>query len=856
MELQEALRQFAVKNIWCSPLQDHQAIFKLARLTDFGGVWNRFSIEWITLNLPENDAPFHVYQIGQNCPFDLGLFPQRGLWIKLSDLCTTQSMIADLYLDNGVQIPRSQSYICRTSDKNFILCVKEVLAISDLNAETLNLRLYSDQYFSSSRGEARRSKLVCNGMRVGSISDINTMQAEIQAIKPAFGYVNIWHNGRYVNNVSAAKVKVGDYVEYLYDPSVAAVIDFPISSLPAFRSKLDSLDKFILHPPKRGDASIYYRDDVDIFLIKKEAGDYVNGIYYHRNREDSLRMLTHRDYSIPSAYVTGYVKDDLRWKNDASGLIVRVMVRESGYSRSLVHEINRIHEIYKLPDAKILRAFQGLDSTLKEWTADWLESANYPYVMRCWYPEITPGVVIDAMGHNSIAEFVGKTPTVVTHTNEGIDYVDLPWGLQQNATMYEYDAGGLLLGFYYHTEGARYYTANKSADLVEGICGQATQSVEAYYGKVALTLDPLKSYRFYISDVLGGGTQNNWREVTEADGFFKVTDNVVTWSYDESRKVGCVVSDSKFLGYTLDLDQPDGFFRFHVNYTDVQGVVMELPVGKLELWLGGPGKPGRSLVPGLDYFVNWPEVVIVNKEWLNVDGINTVTIRCTDWAQKDGSMLPQSDAGFVQHGLLSNDKIYQIRDDHVIRCVADGRTFHRDQLVFAEQKYGLKLKDAANVLDGRPYWISDIRVPFTGIPQSKVESLRAQAADVDKRAGDYLAKQFTPPTFDQPPFIKWRYRVYSPVITKLISDIIRGWFVPPQMPCPDQTVMESFKDYEYILPFDPARLQITQEYVTVHPHPWSKTRTVTQSQYLYLKKITELYLNDLVDITQFLTIKG
>lgn len=189
-------------------------------------------------------------------------------------------------------------------------------------------------------------------------------------------------------------------------------------------------------------------------------------------------------------------------------------------------------------------------------------------------------------------------------------------------------------------------------------------------------------------------------------------------------------------------------------------------------------------------------------------------------------------------------------------AVADGRTFIRDSLVFAEQKYGLKLKDTANVLDGRPYWITDMRIPFTGIPQAKVEALRVQAADVDKRAGDYLAKQFTPPTFDQPPFIKWRYRVYSPVLTKLISDIIRGWFVPPQMPCPDQTVMESFKDYEYILPYDPARLQITQEYVTVHPHPWSKTRTVTQSQYLYLKKITELYLNNLVDITQFLTIKG
>lgn len=851
MDLKEKMLDFVTKNIWCSPKQDRQAILKLARLTEFGGSRHRFSYGWTNLTLPTDDAPYHVYEIGQNCPVELGLFPQRGTWISLANLCTTQGMVADLYLNNGIQIPRNEAYICRTHDKSFVLCVKEVLKISDLNREDLNLRIYTDAYFGSLRSNGSRELLVCRGGLMKTVADINALQAEIQDIKPKVGYVNIWHNGRYVNNVSAAKVKPGDYVEYFYDPSIAAVIDFPMSSLPSFTSSLDNLAKFILHPPKRGDEGIYFRDDIDIFLIKKETNGNYDGLYYHRNRENSLRMLTHRDYSIPSTYVKGFVKDDAVWQNDASDLIVRVQVRESGYDRPLVHEANRIHEMYKLSDKDILRALQGLDSVLKEWTADWLEASLYTYLMSCWYHELNADDSIKALGHNSMTEIVGQTPQRVIHLPGGFNYVELPWGLQLNSTVYEYDADGLLLGWYRHTSGARYYPRNSKAELVEGISGEGTQNVEAYYGKVDLTLDTMKSYRFYISDVRNSATKNNWREITADDGFFKVVDGKVEWLYDESRKVVATVTDSKFLAYRLVMQQDDGFFRFHLNYTDVQGVVMELPVGKIELWLNE-----HSLIPNLDFFYNYPEIVVVNKEWLNPTGENNIDIRCTDWAQADGTMRPSADYGFIQHGVLSNDQIYQIRDDHVIRVVADGRTFHRDDLVFAEQRYGVRVKESANVEDGRPYWISDVHVPLPGIKDYDADALRSEAEDLDKRVGDYLTTKLTPPEFTDLATTKWRYRLFSPLITKLISDIQRGWFSPPQMPAPDQTVMESLKEYEYILEYEPTRNGVDLEYVTVHPHPWVKTRTVTISQYLYLERICQLYLSGAVDLTQFVTIKG
>lgn len=850
MELQEYLRQFAVKNIWCSPKQDRQHILKPARLTGFGGERHRFALGWITLNLPQ-DGNFHVYQIGQNCPFDIALFPNRGQWIKVSDLCQDQGTIIDLYLNNGTQMPRTRSWICRTHDKNFVLCVEEVLKISDLNSDELNIRIYHNAYYGSDRSTGKGTEVRCNGGLIRSAQDVIQLQQEIADITTSYGYVSIYHNGRYVTHANSGTVVSGDTLEYLYDPSVVAIVDFPVADLPSFTSSLDKLNKFIVHPPKRDDEVIYFRDDVDAFLIK-EAKFGVEGVFYHRNREDSMRMLTHRDYSIPVSYVNGYIQNDPVWQGDGEGLSLRLHIRESGYDRPLVHEEHRIHELYKLSDNSILRAMQGLDSVLPEWMADSLESSLYPYIMSCWYHEITDAKVIEALGYNSIAEIVANTPTKTQKTGDGIVYADLPWGLARNSTIYEYDDQGILLGWYHHSGNSRYYPTNLNCALVEGMRGFGTKQVDAWFGKVAVQLNPKHSYRFYISDRVNGATVNNWKEIgKDSDKISISPTGELTWIYDESRFVGVVVSDAKFLAYDLDLDQADGFYRFHMNYTDLQGIVMELPVGKIDLWLNG-----RSLIQNIDYYVQWPEVVVVNKEWLNPTGLNRFSIRCSDWADKDGQILQPSDYGFVQYGLLSNDEIYNIRDDHVIRCVADGRTFHRDDLVFAEQKYGLKVRPSANLLDGRPYWISDVRVPLSGIDPLDTDKMREKAEELDKAVGDYLQEQLTPPTFFLPPITRKRYRVYSPLITKLINDIQRGWFVPPQMPAPDTTVIDSMADYEYILPYEPARNKADDRYITIHPHPWTKTREVTQSQYLYLQKITELYLESRVDLTQFVTIKG
>ena len=51
----------AIKNAWCTPGQDKQAIVRLAKITPFDGVWNYFTSLWRQIALPVKTTKFHVY---------------------------------------------------------------------------------------------------------------------------------------------------------------------------------------------------------------------------------------------------------------------------------------------------------------------------------------------------------------------------------------------------------------------------------------------------------------------------------------------------------------------------------------------------------------------------------------------------------------------------------------------------------------------------------------------------------------------------------------------------------------------------------------------------------------------------
>lgn len=850
--MNQFLVDHARANVWCSPYQDHQALLELHRLTPIGGVKDSVDVLWDRIQMPESGKQFHLYQIGSNFPPQLNLPTKTNVWVNIADLCMEYQQIVDLVIKDGRQYPRTRCWIARTVDKNYIVAVRIQDKIDSLDTQSLIMRLYSNAFFNSDRYDGtnriqvKGGKIGSNGITAAALRD------QLSAAKALPGYTYVFHNGYYREDFSPTNVTAGDIVEFVYDPSVYRVVDFPISGLKTYQSTLDAVAKYLLHPKKSGDAtSIQYRDDVDVFLYKKDTEGRVQGVYYYRYKENAVRMVTHADYSLPVQTVQGFVNGHPTWDN-LTGLVIRVQMRKSGYDRPLVFEHHHIHELYKLTDAQILEAMIGVNATIPEWTADGLESSNYTYIMRASWPEITLPRVLDAYGYDAAARLVGDTPQRLTVLSNGERFAVLPNGLQDNCTVYEFDSAGLLLGWHYHSSGGRYYARNPQATAIETVSGRGGKGLNLVLGNSQVTLNPNNGYRLYVSPKKSRVVTNEWIEIDPTDAtHVQVVNGVVYWTHDVNHWQGAVKQDDRFLARSYVIPTSYNLYRFTLTYTEVDGTILYVPGGRLDLWLNK-----KRLVRDIDYVVQFPLVVIINKEYLQTDNAtdNVVDVRLYGFAKPDMSMESPLDAGFVENGMLSYDGRYDIRDDRVLQITLGGRgAVDRSTITFAENDTGVRVPQT---YEGRPYEVSAVPVPIRGVSDYDTYKYRDRSNELGGRLSDYLTRLLPETTYPDAPAIPTRYQVFSPFMNWLVGDIVDGILtIDDDKILTDKQAMELVKGYRWILAYDPCMLGIDTDYQTIHPiSSWTPV-AVKSHEYAYLQRINTLLLKDQVSLSRFLTIE-
>lgn len=847
----------ALKNVWCTPDQDLQVIFQPARITAINGVQNKVKVLWEEFSLPTQKERYHVYQIGQIHPTLLGLFPERGVWRTLANVANLQKLVVDLYVNSGIQFPRTESYVLINRDQNVLLAVKLNPRIpADLNTEPLYVRFYSNAFFDSMRNGNNKvdDYIYVGGGRVPTTNQLLLWQAAVKKYRALPGLTQTYLNGQLVHGISPVNAVVGDVVEWVYDSTVKRVVDLPVKSLQTFNSLFDNKRKYLLHYPDNNNTTIEYRDDCDIYLIRKDPAkpDQFAGVYYHKNMEDALRMLTHKDYSVPVPYVNGYVTNSKgRWK-DVKELTLRLISRHSGYERPLVNEHHRIKELYKLDDASVVRAMLGLDSTVPEWRADQLELSGYTKIMRANGLAVNRAMVQDAYGYNAIAKLIANTPSTVTKTNGSL-VADLPYGLRVNSTLYEYDVNGKLLGVYYHQVGDLYMPTNPGCVLVEGVVGRGAPEMDTVFGTANVTIDPQNNYRFYTCDVKANVAKGNWVDVTGTDAY-EIVGNTVVWKIDPLYKYGLVKGDTRFLAYDYEMTPTDGLLRFSLmadeTHNKVKGQrVLQLPVGKLELWLNR-----YKLIEGLDYFVKWPEVVICNKRFWQT-GKQLITVRGTGFCGTDMSREQPAEVGFVQYGQLSRNTRFNIRDDKVMHMVVGGRLFRREDLTFAEDV--TKFSAEGKIPNGTPYAIDELVVPLRGLTNTDTYSLRAKSRVVDQEIEDYLTLKRPEPSYTPPNMIPERYEIHSPFVMKIMADLKSGVLGGEQIQgqYADSLILSLLKPYEWLLAYDPSQKDsVDDRYVIIQPHPFNEVLTLNIYHYTFLRRAVNLYLKDRVNISHFIKI--
>ncbi|CAD5236199.1 putative virion structural protein [Klebsiella phage vB_KvM-Eowyn] len=844
------LLDHARQHVWCNPSIDRQVVLEMSRLTPIGGVKDKMSLMWDKIALPVASTSFHVYQIGSNFPPQLNLPTTINTWINFADVCMQQNQIADFFLVDGRQYPRSCCWLARTVDRNYIVAVQILKKIDSLDTQPINLRLYSNAYFNSDRSN-ESIKIEVQGGVMATTSAIAALTTAFNTARSrGYGYTYAFHNGEYVASFSPATVSVGDIVEFVFDASVYRVVDFDVGSLPTFTSTLDSLAKYILHPTKADDLNdIQYRDDIDIFLYKTTSTGEVKGIYYYRYMDTAVRMLTHADYAIPQSLVQTFVQNHKYWGN-ATNLKLRVQMREPSFDRTLVFDANRIMELYKLTDSQIMQAMSGVNSLVPEWQAATLEASYYTKIMRSSWTGITINDVEQAYGYNAMSKLIGDTPQKMSVDASSGNYVQLPPGLRTLSTVFEFDSAGLLLGYYTHTEGVRYYPKNNATALVEVISGTGSKLLSITQGNDPVTLGADNGYRLYVSPKQNRVSTNQWVEVDPSDStHVNVTNGVVTWTHNTYDWQGAVKQDDRFLVQQYTLNSSYDLLQFTLTYGSTAGVALTIPPGRIDIWLNK-----HRLVKGIDYYMVFPTIVIVNKEYLNTTtGIQDVVVRAYGFCTPAMTIEENNQYGFVQNGVLSYNNQYNLRDDRVIQITIDGGAYHRDGLHFGEDGLVTVVEEA---YEGRPYEISDIVVPIRGVTDYSVYLYREQAQATDARVSAYLNTLLPEHEFPTAPDIERKYQVFSPFLNYIIGEIANGVLVVPTTPMTDKQVIDSTSTYQYLLAYDPCIVGVvSKQYEVIHPIIGDGPVSVTSVEYAYVDRIISLMLGSQVDITTFLTIE-
>ena len=846
----------ALKNVWCTPDQDRQLIIQPVKITGIGGVWNTVDVYWRNITLPLLATRFHVYQFGQIYPALINLIDgAENTWFKLSDSCNSNNVIVNIYCDNGLQLPVTEIWYMITPDRNIVLAVKDQPKINvNLNIDPIYFRVYNNAYFSTSRSDPLNDYIKIDGGTVYNNADILNFQNKFNIVNALPGATYAFVNGIKVSSIDLISTKPNDVIEFIYDSSIRTIIDLPFSNLQSFVSTLDGKHKYLVHYPDVGDNSIDYQDDIDFFIINTLPNNRHNGVFYHRNQEDSVRMLTHKDYSIVVPYAVGYISSVSGW-TDIANLTLRLHIRKSGYKRNLVFENSRIEELYKLPDGKVLAAMIGVNSDVSVWRADALESAGYAAIMRSNFPQVTRKLVQDGYGYNAISKLIADTPNKVSVIN-GANAVPVPYGLISNSVAYEYDSSGLLINWYQHQSYTEYNTVNPNTNLVELISGIGGNTLDETYGVMASILDSSAEYRYYTCPIVSGMITNKWTDVTNTPAYM-VNSNIATWLVDPTLFYTLIRSNKKILAYDLNLFASNGLLSFSLEHLqtrngNIVNTIMQIPMGELDLFLNG-----YSLVEGVDYNVNFPEIVIINKNYLQniLTDSQKVTIRFSGFCNPDFSRNVIADKGFIKYDLLSHNNRFDIRDDKVLRIVVGGKLFDRSSLLFSELDSGITVPSINN---GLPYQIRDIVVPLKGIAVDDTYIARSKSLSIDKSISDYMTSWFPEPVITTPNVIVQLYPIYSPFCSRIIYDLQTGVLSDPKLmqQYSDSDVIDICKPYEYLLKFDPTQngLQQDSSYVIIHPHNLNTVINVDIYMYKFITRVVALYMNGLVNISNFINL--
>lgn len=919
--MQDLLKDHASRHVWSSPTQDYQYIFKPPRVGPPSG--NIFTVtihrsqfilpnstnvyfytagnnRHFTYQLGQTARPYAVFDLGPLPPWLINLPERKGMWYHIPNLMISRNMDIWLYKKSGIRIPANLGYIQRIRDNGFLLAVELTNKFPwDLNneEEELSIRFYSNAFFESTRflNGGYDSTLgidYVGGHYPSEISQgqLNQWIATRIAIQNASetdakGGLYAFADGKLVWPLnSATSLPLNSYIEIVFDRSIFRTVKLSIDSLPGFMSELDEKDKRVLVPwLKDKEETIKFYDDVDFYI-----GRGNRGVYYHRNELDAVRQLTNETYAIPEQHISGYIVDN-PWLDESDPTFpgetpyVLMRFRHSGWNRPLVWEHMHLKEFFKLGKEEFLEALTGSQSNVPQWRAEYIENSKYNMIQNSLTPaEYTWEDVFEAYGYNAVNKQISPTDIDGLNngdTSAGIIYYQIPVGYK-DVTLLTFDRVGNFMGCRGGMGGnVISYPAipgNSNSYFQHGkmIAGKLEQNAfkSSFYGNLTVSNGILLSnqgFRCYICNLDDGVPDENWRMVEEDEGYWSrsIDGMSIIWNSVNLSNANAYPA-VRFNNFVIYKDSvpftslQDGALVFSINNTcnrdgSAVDMVEHIPYASLLVIV-----ENKLLVENIDYFVEWPQVVVARK-YSN----KNVKLVMYGLPNDDLSTYVQREHGWSYRGILSSDSRWHLRDDRNTIISYGGNVIHPSLIKAYENYWEVSgFSNPNNHMSSVPYQLTNV-VPYSVIDVvHSIEPLYTgydtvveynRSYEIDTAIEDYMSenKEFVVPT--APNITSDFWKLYSPFISRIIGEMLDGRFtnLGPMNEMPTVILQNLVEDFVWLLDFDPILRGVDLSNCTVLPHCYDNPVALELNQYMFIKRLVDIYLDGKINLSPMLVVE-
>lgn len=842
------LTSYAVKNMWGNRELDSQYQLKLDRITPIQGWVGEFFHGGKQWRLPSETDFYHIYAMGGLSTNFWNMFNTRmdwypfNTWVQASTISNDRGVDLIVYQSGGRTFPRSKTYVLNTFDGHTFVAVPVSKAFRFPMTENTYIRCYSSDINTANISQENQAK-----WRFGYFA-IDYLQAEdweaVQRMYNTFIAYGMGHVSFIVNGVgrdyAGFRAMTGDLIEVAYDPTIGQVIRYDFTSLNDFYSTLDSRRKLLLFSGQLSKPRKYlYFDDNEFLVRNKRTG---RTLYYHRNKADAIRQLTHQDYALTASYVEFLIGQlialDTTNASTESDMEIVVLYRNTKWQFDVGPCISRINDLYLLEDPSlILRAMVGTNSTVKEWSAPELEKSMTNIVLNAIYQELTTDTIRNALGYNGCGMALSNTPLCMPWIVPGDpDYDDtvkhapyetglgyrVPASYVETSTAYEYSKEGLFIRKTY-LQQREYFAPGDHTWYVEFAVGKASSWLDYTISRSDVQLRPGYGFRVYQAGWLlddegpapdpRGLFKNEFElskdgfdrypEPTEVpilvDGEPVVPGQLPPGGKPDGKWVDITGTDkytvnNGYLSWNFGNNHSVGLVVFdtihlynefeleHLDNSMFLTVTREWEIGGIPLLM----EPGQldlwcnqhPLIENVDYIVDFPRIYIISKMWLNENGKNKFAYRGIGLSKT--GLIPSSELGFVQSGCVGFNGRYNLRIDRPTKTVVNGRLFLTEDVDWAED-----IDHGNNMLpyNGMPYEVKHIYVANKYVAENDLYWGFEESRKLDSQIVDYLTEkvEYKPEVDPEFPYLeKDRYRLFSPFMSQLVNEMVLGFLRVPK----------------------------------------------------------------------------